>query len=74
MLGATLVVDGVATATRAEMPLERLEAEICELAGHLSAAECRWLLLLSEFDRRGSGRRPGGRCGASFGGPGRGSR
>src|SRR5581483_3790588 len=36
----------------AEMPLERLEAEICELAGHLAAGECRWLLLLSEFDRR----------------------
>ena len=35
-----------------EMPLERLEAEICELAGHLAAGECRWLLLLNEFDRR----------------------
>jgi uncharacterized protein DUF222 len=35
-----------------ELPLERLEAEICELAGHLAAGECRWLLLLSEFDRR----------------------
>ena len=35
-----------------EMPLERLEAEITELAGHLAAAECRWLLLIAEFDRR----------------------
>jgi hypothetical protein len=35
-----------------EMPLDRLEAEICELAGHLAAGECRWLLLLNEFDRR----------------------
>jgi hypothetical protein len=34
------------------MPLERLEAEITELAGHLAAAECRWLLLIAEFDRR----------------------
>ncbi|HEV7934388.1 MAG TPA: DUF222 domain-containing protein [Actinomadura sp.] len=31
---------------------ERLEAEICELAGHLAAATCRYLLLLAEFDRR----------------------
>src|SRR5437879_3554614 len=55
MLGATLVADGGdggVSAVEAEMPLERLEAEICELAAHLSAAECRWLLLLSEFDRR----------------------
>ena len=52
MMGATLAVDKAATATRAEIPLERLEAEICEPAGHVSAAECRWLLLLSEFDRR----------------------
>jgi hypothetical protein len=35
-----------------EQPLERLEAEICELAGHLAAATCRWLLLVAEFDRR----------------------
>ncbi len=34
------------------MPLERLEAEITELAGHLAAAECRWLRLIAEFDRR----------------------
>jgi hypothetical protein len=34
------------------VPLERLEAEICELAGHLWAAECRWLLMIGEFDRR----------------------
>jgi hypothetical protein len=35
------------------MPLERLEAEITELAGHLAAAECRWLSLIAEYDRRG---------------------
>ncbi len=35
-----------------ERPLERLEAEICDLAAHLAAATCRWLLLVAEFDRR----------------------
>ena len=34
------------------MPLERIEAEITELAGHLAAGECRWLLLVAEFDER----------------------
>ena len=34
------------------LPLERLESEITELAAHLNAAECRWLLLVAEFDRR----------------------
>ena len=34
------------------MPLERLEAEITQLAAHLDAAECRWLLLVAEFDKR----------------------
>jgi hypothetical protein len=34
------------------LPLERLEAEICELAGHLWAATARFLALLAEFDRR----------------------
>jgi hypothetical protein len=32
-----------------DMPLERLEAEICELAGHIWAATCRWLVLLAEI-------------------------
>jgi hypothetical protein len=31
--------------------LAELEREICELAGHLAAGTCRWLLLLAEFDR-----------------------
>ena len=30
-----------------------LEKEICELAAHLAAATCRWLLLVAEFDARG---------------------
>jgi hypothetical protein len=34
------------------MPLERLEAEITQLAGNLAAAECRRMLLIAEFDRR----------------------
>ena len=33
-------------------PLERLEAQICELAGHLAAATCRFLMLLADFDAR----------------------
>jgi hypothetical protein len=35
-----------------DVPTERLEAQITELAGHLAAAECRWLELVAEFDRR----------------------
>src|SRR3984957_5087911 len=35
-----------------EMPMERLEARICELAGHLTAATCRFLLLVADFDAR----------------------
>jgi len=36
----------------APVPLERLEAQICELAGHLAAATCRFLVLLGDFDAR----------------------
>jgi hypothetical protein len=36
----------------AAMPLERLEHEIAELAAHINAATCHWLLLVGEFDRR----------------------
>ena len=32
--------------------LERLEEQIGELAAHINAASCRWLLLIGEFDRR----------------------
>jgi len=35
-----------------EPPLERLEAEICELAGQLAAATCRFLVLVGDFDAR----------------------
>src|ERR1700676_1654397 len=33
-------------------PMERLEARICELAGHLTAATCQFLLLIADFDER----------------------
>jgi hypothetical protein len=34
------------------VPIEQLEAQIAELAGHLNAAQYRWLALIAEFDRR----------------------
>jgi hypothetical protein len=34
------------------MPMEHLEARICELAGHITAATCRYLLLVADFDER----------------------
>jgi Domain of unknown function (DUF222) len=34
------------------VPLEHLEARICELAGHLTAAICQFLLLVADFDAR----------------------
>jgi Domain of unknown function (DUF222)/HNH endonuclease len=36
----------------AELPVERLEAEIVGWNAQLSAATCRWLLFVGEFDRR----------------------
>src|ERR1700761_2419312 len=36
----------------ARVQLERVEAQICELAGHLAAATCRFLVLLADFDAR----------------------
>jgi hypothetical protein len=42
----------MATTQIREVPLERIEAELTELAGQLAAGECRWLLLVSEYDRR----------------------
>jgi hypothetical protein len=35
-----------------ERPLEALAEEITTLAAHVSAAMCRWLGLVAEFDRR----------------------
>jgi hypothetical protein len=36
----------------AEIATERLEAEICEYAGHIAAATARWILLVAEYDDR----------------------
>jgi hypothetical protein len=49
-LSASSVVSGEAATTAP--PLEWLETQICELAGHLTAATCRFLVLLGEFDER----------------------
>jgi len=48
------IVGGVTAevAISTEVPLERLEAQICEGAAHLAAGIGRWLLLVGEFDRR----------------------
>jgi hypothetical protein len=46
------VVQGPESLSEHPKPLERLEAEICELAGHLAAATCQFLVLLAEFDAR----------------------
>ena len=44
--------DEVGVVAVGEVPTERLEAEICTLGGQMAAMECRWLLLVGEFDRR----------------------
>jgi hypothetical protein len=35
-----------------ELPLEHLEAELCELAAHLGAGMARWIALVDEYDHR----------------------
>ena len=43
----------VATSSpESSLSIRELEAEITELAGHLNAANHRWLVLIAEFDRR----------------------
>ncbi|MFN2526897.1 MAG: DUF222 domain-containing protein [Actinomycetota bacterium] len=42
----------VGKADLTQVPAERLESEIAELAAHIHAATCRWLLLVAEYDRR----------------------
>jgi hypothetical protein len=44
-------MDG-SSAVSAPLSLAELEAQITELAGHLNAANYRWLTLIGEFDRR----------------------
>jgi hypothetical protein len=36
----------------ADLPLELLEHELCQLAAHLEAGMARWIALLAEYDRR----------------------
>jgi hypothetical protein len=50
--GGTAPDGGALTSGPDQVPLERLEAQICELAGHLAAATCRFLVLLADFDAR----------------------
>ncbi|MGI8686914.1 MAG: hypothetical protein ACR2MO_17795 [Acidimicrobiales bacterium] len=47
-----MTMDASADAAVDEVPLGHLEHEICQLSTHLSAAICRWLDLVAEFDRR----------------------
>ncbi|HSZ30096.1 MAG TPA: DUF222 domain-containing protein [Pseudonocardiaceae bacterium] len=42
-----------------ELSTPDLEAKLVGLAGHLAAAQCRFLLLLAEFDARGAWAGPG---------------
>ncbi len=48
--------DLVAASDLHDVPTERLEAETCSFASTLAAANCRWLLLVGELDRRESWR------------------
>src|ERR1035438_1718888 len=43
---------GQSPAPAPSRPLIRRAAQICELAGHLAAATCRFLILLGDFDAR----------------------
>lgn len=46
------LIDKIEYMSVATIPMERLEARICELAGHLAAATCQFLLLVADFDAR----------------------
>src|SRR6202158_3787791 len=48
-------MDGGSSSVSASLSLAELEAQITELAGHLNAANYRWLALIGEFDRRAGG-------------------
>ena len=45
-------MDGGSSDASATLSLAELEAQITELAGHLNAANYRWLILIGQFDRR----------------------
>ncbi len=44
-------MDEVCLCEKPALTLRELEAQITELAGHLNAANYRWLSLIAEFDR-----------------------
>src|SRR5271163_3293839 len=45
-------MDGGGSCEKPVLTLHELAAQITELAGHLNAANYRWLSLIAEFDRR----------------------
>ena len=45
-------MDEACACEKPALTLRELEAQITELAGHLNAANFRWLSLIAEFDRR----------------------
>src|ERR1700678_660711 len=49
---STSPADAPTAPADASISLAELEAQITELAGHLNAANYRWLTLIGEFDRR----------------------
>jgi hypothetical protein len=51
------------------MPVEHLEARICALAGHLTAATCQFLRLVADFDERAGWAASEMGAGAGTGGP-----
>jgi hypothetical protein len=52
MDSGTPAADASTSSADATISLAELEAQITELAGHLNAANYRWLTLIGEFDRR----------------------
>lgn len=51
--------DSSALGTAVGLTTRQLETELLGLAGHIAAAQCRFLQLLAEFDRRGAWAGPG---------------
>lgn len=49
-----------------QLDTRELDREIGELAAHLAAATCRWLLLVAEFERRGGHEKQGFSCCAQW--------
>jgi hypothetical protein len=47
-----LIMDDALSSNTPALSIPQLRAQITELAGHLNAAQHRWLVLIAEFDRR----------------------